>query len=162
MSDQQEEIKKQEPEISEKHAKKKAEKEAKAAAKKAEKEAKKKAKEEGVEYVPEKKEEPKKQQRAVGQQAYEKDPNDPSFNLFGDLELNRSQSDPAKMYERVYTKIEDINQDLVGKDVWVRARAHMITGKGKIVFIILRQQFATVQATTSVSDTISQGMIKYL
>ena len=66
------------------------------------------------------------------------------------------------MYERVYTKIEDINQELVGKDVWVRARAHMITGKGKIVFIILRQQFATVQATTSVSDTISQGMIKYL
>jgi hypothetical protein len=51
---------------------------------------------------------------------------------------------------------------MVGKNVWIRARVHMVTGKGKIVFVILRQQFNTIQATTSVSETISQGMIKYL
>jgi aspartyl/asparaginyl-tRNA synthetase len=51
---------------------------------------------------------------------------------------------------------------MVGKDVWIRARVHMVTGKGKIVFLILRQQFNTIQATTSVSETISQGMVKYL
>jgi len=85
-----------------------------------------------------------------------------SAHLFGDLEINRSASDPAKMYERVYTKIEEIDESMVGKDVWVRARAHMVTGKGKIVFIILRQQFANIQATTSVSETVSQHMIKYL
>lgn len=51
---------------------------------------------------------------------------------------------------------------MVGKNVWIRARVHMVTGKGKIVFVILRQQFNTIQATTSVSETISQGMVKYL
>lgn len=51
---------------------------------------------------------------------------------------------------------------MVGKDVWVRARAHAVTGKGKIAFVILRQQFATIQATASVSETISKGMVKYM
>ena len=50
-----------------------------------------------------------KQERLAKQQqnqgGYQKDPNDPSAHLFGDLELNRSQSDPAKRYERVYTQI---------------------------------------------------------
>jgi lysyl-tRNA synthetase class II len=103
--------------------------------------------------------EPKRQ---VQESTYQKDPEDISAHLFGDLELNRSQSNPEDRYSRVYTAIETVDASKIGETVWVRARVHAVTGKGKIAFVILRQQFSTIQATTSVSDTISKGMIKYM
>jgi len=87
---------------------------------------------------------------------------DVSAHLFGDLELNRSNSDPEKRYERVYTEINTVDESKIGQEVWVRARVHAVTGKGSIVFVTLRHQYFSIQATTSVSETISKGMIKYI
>ena len=158
------------PEISDKHAKKKAEKEAKAAAKKAEKEARKQAAAEAAEGgAPVKSEaelaKEKKQERLAKRQEQSgaaKKEDDPSANFYGDLPLNRSQSDPEKRYEKVFTNVQDITAEKVGQEVLIRGRAHAVTGKGSIAFVIVRQGYYTVQATASVGETISKGMIKFL
>ena len=48
--------------------------------------------------------------------------------------------------ERVWTKVININEALADKEVLVRARVHNITGKGNNCFIVLREQFSTLQA----------------
>lgn len=44
-----------------------------------------------------------RQKKAADEQDLVKDPSDPSAHLFGELELNRSQSDPEKRYARKFT-----------------------------------------------------------
>jgi len=43
----------------------------------------------------------------------------------------------------------------------VRGRVHNSRAKGKLCFLILREQFATVQASLFVNDDISKGMVTY-
>jgi aspartyl-tRNA synthetase len=82
----------------------------------------------------------------ASEEEYKKDPNDISAHLFGDLELNRSQSDPEQRYARTFTAVKDLNDTLNGQEVLVRARLHQSRIKGKLGFIKLREQFATVQS----------------
>lgn len=48
--------------------------------------------------------------------------------------------------DRVWTAIKDVNEELEGKEVLVRARIHKVRGKGNNCFIVLREGFATLQA----------------
>jgi hypothetical protein len=41
--------------------------------------------------------------KKVEEVEYVKDPNDPSASKFGELELNRSQSNPDERYNKVFT-----------------------------------------------------------
>jgi hypothetical protein len=103
-----------------------------------------------------------RQAKTQEQAVFEKDPNDPSASRFGDLELNRSQSDPSKRYDRKFTKVHELDESLAGQEVLVRGRLHgsRATGK-KMVFLVVREQFATVQANLFVSEEVSQGMAEY-
>lgn len=64
--------------------------------------------------------------------------------------------------ERVWTPVKDVNEDLVDKEVLVRARIHNIRAKGNSAFIVLRESFATLQAVAFKSDSIPKQMIKYM
>jgi aspartyl/asparaginyl-tRNA synthetase len=56
----------------------------------------------------------------------------------------------------------DINEDSVGKMVLVRARVHNTRSKGNNCFIVLREQFSTVQAVAFKSETMTKDQIKYM
>lgn len=86
------------------------------------------------------------------------DPDDPLKEKYGDAPLIQSQG----LTQRRWTHVTDLTPALVGETVNIRARLHMVTGKGKSAFVILRQQTATAQAVLFVDDeTISKGMVKY-
>ncbi len=93
---------------------------------------------------------------------FKKDPNDPCAHKFGDLELNRSQSNPDDRYAKVYTAVKNIDESLMGQDILVRGRLHTSRAQGKtMIFIEVREQFATVQAGLFGGETVSANMIAY-
>jgi hypothetical protein len=61
-----------------------------------------------------KKERMDKRNKKPAEEEYKKDPNDISAHLFGELELNRSQSNPDKRYERKFTAVKDLTEQLNG------------------------------------------------
>lgn len=89
--------------------------------------------------------EKKKQERLAARQKktveeeYKKDPNDPSAHLFGELELNRSQSNPDKRYERKFVEVHNLDETFNGQEVLVRGRLHTSRATGKNCFIVLRE-----------------------
>lgn len=48
--------------------------------------------------------------------------------------------------DRVWTIVKNVNEDLVDKEVLVRARIHTVRAKGNSCFIVLREGFCTLQA----------------
>ena len=108
-----------------------------------------------------KKQRMEQRQKKPAEEEYKKDPNDISAHLFGELELNRSQSNPEQRYERKFIAVKDLTEEHSGAEILVRARLHQSRATGKLCFIVLREQFATVQSVLSVSETISKGMIDF-
>ena len=104
-----------------------------------------------------------RQTKTAVQNEFKKDPNDPCASKFGDLELNRSQSDPELRYVKKFTEVSQLDESLVGQDVIVRGRLHGSRTAGKkLVFVVLRERFATVQALLMVNlPEISEGMAEY-
>jgi prolyl-tRNA editing enzyme YbaK/EbsC (Cys-tRNA(Pro) deacylase) len=92
------------------------------------------------------------------------DPSDPSAALFGEREVQRSQCDPELRFTKKFTDVINISKDMQGQKVTVRGRLHMATGKGGMTFVVLRQQYATIQCVVSVSaeENISKGMVEYI
>mmetsp|Transcript_34682 Transcript_34682/g.53156 ORF Transcript_34682/g.53156 Transcript_34682/m.53156 type:complete len:647 (-) Transcript_34682:292-2232(-) len=90
-----------------------------------------------------------------------KDPNDPAAHLFGERELNRSQGDPELRHSKKFTDIKTVDKELDGQEVILRARLHNSRGKGKLCFIVLRQQFSSVQCILAQDEVISKGMVNY-
>lgn len=90
-----------------------------------------------------------------------KDPNDPSAAIFGERELNRSQGDPELRFTKKILDVKEVDEKLAGQSIVVRGRLHNSRAKGKLCFVVIRQQFSTVQAMLSVDDTISKGMVSY-
>lgn len=81
-----------------------------------------------------------RQTKTATEAEYKKDPNDPSAQFFGDLDLNRSQSDPEQRYARAYTAIKDLDASLKDQEVLLRGRLHNTRAQGKkMVFITLRE-----------------------
>lgn len=90
-----------------------------------------------------------------------KDPNDPSAALFGERELNRSQGDPELRFTKKILDVKDVDASLDGQSVIVRGRLHNSRAKGKLCFVVIRQQFSTIQAVLTIDDVISKGMVSY-
>ena len=86
------------------------------------------------------------QKKAAAEAEAVKDPNDPSAHLFGEKELNRSQGDPELRFTKNLTPVGDIDHKLDGQEIIVRARLHNSRAQGKLCFIVLRQQYASIQA----------------
>ena len=70
---------------------------------------------------------------------YKKDPNDPSADKFGELEINRSQSDPEQRYAKRYTEVHNLDQTFANQEVLVRGRLHTTRAVGKNCFLIVRE-----------------------
>ncbi|KRT80426.1 tRNA synthetase, partial [Oryctes borbonicus] len=83
---------------------------------------------------------------------------DVSKGKYGNLPLIRSDVNAIK---RNFTYVKALTKDLVGKQVWVRARLHTVRARGKQSFIVLRQREFTVQAILNVSETVSKAMVKF-
>ena len=73
-----------------------------------------------------------------------KDPNDPSADKFGDMELIRSQISAEERHAKKYVEVKDIDDSYDGKEVRIRGRLHNSRAKGKQCFLVVRQSFATV------------------
>ena len=86
---------------------------------------------------------------------------DISKGLYGERELNRSQGDPEIRHTKKFTEVETVDTALAGQEVIVRARLHKSRGKGKVIFVVLRHQFSTIQCVLAVSETISAAMVKF-
>jgi len=87
----------------------------------------------------------RQEQASKAKPAYTKDPNDPCADKFGDLPLNRSQSDPEKRYEKKFTQVHELEASHNGQEVIVRGRLHNFKSKSKkLGFITIRERFATV------------------
>lgn len=83
---------------------------------------------------------------------------DVSVGKYGNFPLIRSNIGAPK---RQFTDVSVLNEDIVGKNVWVRARVHNVRARGKQCFMVLRQREFTVQALVNVSETISKAMVKF-
>ena len=47
---------------------------------------------------------------------------------------------------RVWTKVINVDESLANQEILVRARVHNVRGKGNNCFVVLREQFSTLQA----------------
>lgn len=89
--------------------------------------------------------------------AKEQDGDDEFAELYGDSPMVQS----AVVTDRVFRNIGEINAELLGQTVWVRARLATSRAVGKGVFIILRQMVNTVQGVTWQSSEVPKAMVKY-
>lgn len=101
------------------------------------------------------------QKKAAAAEENVKDPNDPSAALFGERELNRSQGDPELRFTKTFTEVVSLDASKAGTEVVVRGRLHNSRPSGNLCFIVIRQQYATIQAVLQKSDLISKGMVTY-
>lgn len=104
-----------------------------------------------------------RQAKTQEQKEFKKDPNDPCASKFGDLELNRSQSDPEKRYDKKFIQVHEIEESHAGQEIIVRGRLNGSRAAGKkLVFVVIRERFATVQALLAVNlPDVSEGMAEY-
>jgi aspartyl-tRNA synthetase len=78
-------------------------------------------------------------------------------HLYGDSPIVMSRF----MSEKVYVQIGQINEDMVGQKIWLRARLATTRAVGKGVFFLMRQTVNTVQTVMFQSATIPKQMVKY-
>lgn len=64
-------------------------------------------------------------------------------------------------FTKKFTKIIDLNQELDGKVIVIRSRVQNTRAAGKGTFLVLREQFSTVQAVLFEGEGISKGMVKW-
>lgn len=104
-----------------------------------------------------------RQTKAAATKEYVKDESDPCTTKFGDLPLNRSQSDPAKRYDRKFTMVDELEEAHAGQVVIIRGRLNSSRSKsGKLAFIVIRERFSTVQGVLQANlPEVSEGMVKY-
>jgi aspartyl-tRNA synthetase len=63
---------------------------------------------------------------------------------------------------RKWLPLAEVNEKLEGQEVLVRARVHNVRGKGNNCFVVLRENFSTLQACAFKSENISKDMLKYM
>eukprot|EP01039_Chlorochromonas_danica_P002197 gene2197-2397_t len=78
-------------------------------------------------------------------------------HLYGDSPLVQS----GGVTDRVFRNIGEINGDLVGQTIWVRARLSTSRAVGKGVFVLLRQQVNTIQGVVWQGSSVPKAMVKY-
>lgn len=105
-----------------------------------------------------------RQKKVANESELKWDPADPSAHLYGEKDVQRSQVDPEFRFTKKFTDVINITKEMKGEKVIVRGRLHLATGKGGMTFLVLRQQYATIQCVAAVSteDSISKGMVEYI
>jgi len=87
------------------------------------------------------------------------DENDPLKENYGDAPMIQS----AERTGKKWTVVDQLDENMVDKEVLIRGRVHNVRGKGKSAFLVVRQQTATVQVVFFVDDkTVSKPMVKYV
>ncbi|EAS04430.2 aspartyl-tRNA synthetase protein (macronuclear) [Tetrahymena thermophila SB210] len=78
---------------------------------------------------------------------------------YGDYILVQSQ----EKTDRKWIQVLSIDESMVGQTVLIRARLQNSRVKGNVGFLVLRQQFSTIQAMISKNDvTVSKTMVKWV
>lgn len=77
---------------------------------------------------------------------------------YGDYPLIRSTYRSL----RKWTEVSAVELGLEGQEILVRARVHNIRGKGNNCFIVLRENFSTLQACAFTSEATPKEMIAYM
>lgn len=78
---------------------------------------------------------------------------------YGHLPLNQSTTRGTA----TWTQLCEIGESTISQPVRIRARLHNSRSAGKTIFVVLRQQYHTLQAVASVNDTaVSKQMIKFI
>lgn len=77
---------------------------------------------------------------------------------YGTLPLIQSTSREG----RAFTAVSELNASKEGQEVLVRARLHVLRGKGNLCFLKLRDGIHTVQAVAAKSETITRGFLKFV
>ncbi|XP_064396558.1 aspartate--tRNA ligase, cytoplasmic-like [Halichondria panicea] len=90
-------------------------------------------------------------------EAAARDKDDVSKDCYGDSPIIKS----TEKTDRKWTHIRELVTAKVGQKFLIRARVHNRRGAGKLCFIVLRQQYHTVQAVVAVSETVSKQMTKF-
>ena len=94
---------------------------------------------------------------------FTKDESDPLKDKYGVSPFIQSQFDPSHRFQVKFQKICEINQELDGQQVKLRARLQRSRIKGKSGFLVLREGVFTVQACLFVEDgKISKQMINFV
>lgn len=75
--------------------------------------------------------------------------------------MNKSQGNPDDRYKIKYANIGDIDETFKGQEVHLQGRLHSSRCKGKAGFIVIRQQYSTVQCAMFEGEKASKGMIKF-
>lgn len=73
---------------------------------------------------------------------------DYSVNFYGDIKT----SCVLERSDKVFNKIQNIDESLIGKDVLIRARIHNSRVKGNLAFLVLRDHFYTIQCVASKNE----------
>eukprot|EP01116_Phalansterium_solitarium_P002835 TRINITY_DN1312_c0_g1_i1.p1 TRINITY_DN1312_c0_g1~~TRINITY_DN1312_c0_g1_i1.p1 ORF type:complete len:601 (+),score=228.22 TRINITY_DN1312_c0_g1_i1:75-1805(+) len=105
------------------------------------------------------KEAQKAQAKAAKQQQQQaaKPKEEESSENYGVLPLNQSADRPG----RKYVDVSALDESLAGQTVLVQARVNNSRGKGNLVFLVLRQSFATVQAVVAKSGDVTKGFVAF-
>lgn len=82
---------------------------------------------------------------------------DPCAAFYGDAPLIQS----GVISSRIFRRIPELKENLVGQKIWVRARLATSRAVGKGVFLLLRQQTYSVQGVVWQGPNVSKGMVKY-
>ena len=94
---------------------------------------------------------------------YTKDESDPLKDKYGISPFIQSATEPSHRFQVKFNKIGEINQELDGKEVKLRARLQNSRIKGKSGFLVLREGVFTIQACLFVEDgKISKQMIEFV
>lgn len=64
--------------------------------------------------------------------------------------------------ERKWTEFRELDEAMVGKEVLVRGRLSNSRVKGNLAFLVLRDNYLSVQCVGSKSDKISKQMINFI
>jgi lysyl-tRNA synthetase class II len=78
-------------------------------------------------------------------------------SLYGDSPIIQS----GVITERVFKRIGELKESLVGQRVWIRARLATSRSVGKGVFILLRQTTYSVQGVVWQGSRVTKNMVKY-
>jgi aspartyl-tRNA synthetase len=77
---------------------------------------------------------------------------------YGDLQRVQSRKRTGRRWEALH----DLHKERVGEEVLVRARVHVVRGKGKSCFLQLRRSMSTLQAVLFANqETVPKAMVTY-
>jgi len=108
---------------------------------------------------PNKKEEQKKEETKF---SFVKDEQDPCKDNYGVIPLIQSQFDPEIRKKSKWTDINQLSEANAGEKVKIRARLQRSRIKGSGGFVVLRQNFNTLQGVIFCGDNVSKQMVKFV